>query len=62
MKTIKIYDKLYKHITDKVFVKSDKSEVYENVFYSPMATPDIVEVSEEEAKEIKTKNEKHNIE
>lgn len=55
MKTEKLFDKLYKHTTDKVFVKTDKSEVYGQILYSPYEKPDIIEVTEEEAKEIKEK-------
>lgn len=53
METIKLFDKCYKHTTDKVFVKSDKSEVYGNILYSPTETPDVIELSEEEANKIK---------
>ena len=58
MKTTKIFDNLYKHTTDKVFVKSDKTEVYGQLLYSPLEKPDIIEVSEDEANKIKEEIEK----
>lgn len=53
MKTIKLFDKCYKHTTDKVFVKSDKTAVYGNILYSPTDKPDVTELEEEEANKIK---------
>lgn len=58
MKTTKLFDNLYKHTTDKVFVKNDKTEVYGQLLYTPLEKPDIIEVTEDEANKIKEEIEK----
>lgn len=54
MKITKIYEKLYKIEADegKQFISSDKTIVYSTLMYTPIDTPNVLEVSKEEAEKL----------